>query len=84
MNVFFCFPTSSPVLLALYGKNYDDNDGDDNEGSPVLLAPYVRSTSRPKKILRVRGEVMQQTKTHESHPDRLTAVKDQKSYTDES
>ena len=42
-------PTSSAVLLALYGNDYDDNDGDDNEGSPVLLAPYVRSTNRPKK-----------------------------------
>ena len=49
VNVFFCFPTSSPVLLALHGDDDDDDDGNDNEGSPVLLAPYVRSTSRPKK-----------------------------------
>ena len=44
----FFFPTSFPVLLALYGEDYDDNDGDDNDGSPVLLALYVRSTSKPK------------------------------------
>ena len=48
VGAFCCSPTSAAVLLALYGDDYDDNDGDDNNGSPILLALYVRSTSRPK------------------------------------
>ena len=49
VGVFFFLPTSPPVLLTLYGDDYDDDNGNDNDGSPILLALYDRSTSRPKR-----------------------------------